>query len=402
MMNAEGKSPPSSPWPLPARRDHAADPPPGQVQMTPAGMQVAIGAQTATVDLLLELATRSCRSSRTRIKASREQRGASQGAESERSERHGDWRITCAAAPAQADRRRPLLRPDQGTTDRRPYPRDLVQTRIAAAARLDHPAQGLCSPGAATDARRASPARSRLAFPRPLPIADRSGSPQRERFPAFLRPPPVADRRTATELLENACTPPRPGPPIQPSPSDSPTPSWPCEPSSTASSATSRPERSSAAARLGEHPDGGFFTSLPRSGFRSAPPQLLTHRPQLPPSLRAPKLPSPPSPESLPWPRNSARTQVGTYPVPVGFRYKRVRPSVTALADNSSRHASPSAARVYAGAITKPQGPPARHPHPGPRLDPASSAAARLDGLPYDPARRGLPRSAARQPARPA
>ncbi len=141
----------------------------------------------------------------------------------------------------------------------------------------------------------------------------------------------------------------------------------------------------SAAARLGEHPDGAIFTSLPRSGQISAA-QMLAEWGDCRQAYEHP---------------DSVAALAGVTPVTrqsgkyrsVDFRWacnKRFRQAMTAFADNS-RHASPWAAQIYAGAIAGGKD----HPH-------AIRVLARawirviyrcwLDGVPYDPARHGAAR----------
>ena len=141
----------------------------------------------------------------------------------------------------------------------------------------------------------------------------------------------------------------------------------------------------SATARLGEHPDGEIFTSLPRSGQISAA-QMLAEWGDCRQAYEHP---------------DSVAALAGVTPVTresgkhrsVQFRWacnKRFRQAVTAFADNS-RHASPWAAQIYAGAIASGKD----HPH-------AIRILARawirviwrcwLDSVPYDPARHGAAR----------
>jgi transposase len=150
----------------------------------------------------------------------------------------------------------------------------------------------------------------------------------------------------------------------------------------------------SAAAHLGEHPDGAIFTSLPRSGQINAA-QMLAEWGDCRPAYEHP---------------DSVAALAGCTPVTresgkhrsVHFRWacnKRFRAAVTIFADNS-RHASPWAAQVYAAAIASGKD----HPH-------AIRILARawirviyrcwLDGVPYDPARHGAAAALAEQPAKP-
>jgi transposase len=138
----------------------------------------------------------------------------------------------------------------------------------------------------------------------------------------------------------------------------------------------------SAAAHLGEHPDGQIFTSLPRSGQINAA-QMLAEWGDCRQAYAGP---------------DSVAALAGASPVTrqsgkhrsVSFRWacnKRFRKAMTTFADNS-RHASPWAAQIYADARAAGKD----HPH-------AIRILARawirviyrcwLDGVPYDPARHG-------------
>jgi transposase len=138
----------------------------------------------------------------------------------------------------------------------------------------------------------------------------------------------------------------------------------------------------SAAAHLGEHPDGAIFTSLPRSGQINAA-QMLAEWGDCRQAYAGP---------------DSVAALAGASPVTrqsgkhrsVSFRWacnKRFRKAMTTFADNS-RHASPWAAQVYADARAAGKD----HPH-------AIRILARawirviwpcwINGVPYDPARHG-------------
>lgn len=138
----------------------------------------------------------------------------------------------------------------------------------------------------------------------------------------------------------------------------------------------------SVTARLGEHPDGKIFTSLPRSGQISAG-QVLAERGDCRQAYDGP---------------DSVAALAGVTPVTkasgkyrgVSFRWacsKRFRKAITTFADNS-RHASPWAAHVYAQARASGKD----HPH-------AIRILARawirviwpcwINGTPYDPALHG-------------
>jgi transposase len=148
----------------------------------------------------------------------------------------------------------------------------------------------------------------------------------------------------------------------------------------------------SAAAHLGEHPDGEIFTSLPRSGQINAA-QMLAEWGDCRQAYEHP---------------DAIAALAGCTPVTkesgkhraVHFRWacnKRFRKAMTIFADNS-RHASPWAAKIYndARAASK------DHPH-------AVRILARawirviwrcwIDGVPYDPARHGAAAALAEQTA---
>jgi transposase len=138
----------------------------------------------------------------------------------------------------------------------------------------------------------------------------------------------------------------------------------------------------SAAAHLGEHPDGPIFTSLPRSGQINAA-QMLAEWGDCRQAYAGP---------------DSVAALAGVSPVTrqsgkhrsVSFRWacnKRFRCAITTFAGNS-RHASPWAAKIYNDARTAGKD----HPH-------AIRVLARawirviwpcwVNGIPYDPARHG-------------
>jgi transposase len=138
----------------------------------------------------------------------------------------------------------------------------------------------------------------------------------------------------------------------------------------------------SAAAHLGEHPDGAIFTSLPRSGQVIAA-QVLAEWGDARPAYEHP---------------DSVAALAGVTPVTnqsgkhrgVHFRWacnKRFRTAITTFADNS-RHASPWAAKTYNDARASGKD----HPH-------AVRILARawirviwrcwIDGVPYNPAKHG-------------
>ncbi len=135
-------------------------------------------------------------------------------------------------------------------------------------------------------------------------------------------------------------------------------------------------------AHLGEHPDEKIFTSLPRSGQINAA-QVLAEWGD---SRQA--YDGPDAVAALAG-ANPVTTQSGKHRA-VHFRWacnKRFRKAITTFAD-TSRHASPWAARVYTDALAR------GHDHPH-----AVRVLARawirviyrcwLDGVPYDPARHG-------------
>jgi transposase len=138
----------------------------------------------------------------------------------------------------------------------------------------------------------------------------------------------------------------------------------------------------SVTARLGEHPHGPVFTSLPRSGQINAA-QVLAEWGDCRQAYDGP---------------DSVAALAGVTPVTkasgkhrgVSFRWacnKRFRKAITTFADNS-RHASPWAAKIYADARASGKD----HPH-------AIRILARawirviwpcwVNGIPYDPARHG-------------
>ena len=135
----------------------------------------------------------------------------------------------------------------------------------------------------------------------------------------------------------------------------------------------------SVAAHLGEHPDAEVFTSLPRSGQTNAA-QVLAEWGDCRPAYDHP---------------DAVAALAGAAPVTkqsgkhaaVHFRWacnKRFRAAITIFADNS-RHASPWAAKVYAGALAR------GHDHPH-AIRILARAWIRViwrcwqDGVPYDPA----------------
>lgn len=146
----------------------------------------------------------------------------------------------------------------------------------------------------------------------------------------------------------------------------------------------------SAAAHLGEHPDGKIFTSLPRSGQVNAA-QMLAEWGDCRQAYAGP---------------DSVAALAGVTPVTresgkhraVHFRWacnKRFRKAMTTFADNS-RHASPWAAKIYNDARAAGKD----HPH-------ATRILARawirviyrcwLDSVPYDPAKHGAAAALARK-----
>ena len=148
----------------------------------------------------------------------------------------------------------------------------------------------------------------------------------------------------------------------------------------------------SAAAHLGEHPDGQIFTSLPRPGHAD---WMLAERGDCRQAHDGP---------------GSVAALAGVSPVTrqsgkhrsVSFRWacnKRFRRAVTTFAGNS-RHASPWAAKIYADARASGKD----HPH-------AIRILARawirviwpcwVNGVPYDPARHRAAAALARQTSSP-
>ena len=140
----------------------------------------------------------------------------------------------------------------------------------------------------------------------------------------------------------------------------------------------------SAAAHLGEHPDGATFTSLPRSGQINAA-QMLAEWGDCREAYDGP--------DAVAALAGCTRHPASGKHRGVSFRWacnKRFRAAVTTFAGNS-RHASPWAAQIYAGAIASGKD----HPH-------AVRILARawirvlyrcwLDEVPYDPALHGAAR----------
>jgi transposase len=146
----------------------------------------------------------------------------------------------------------------------------------------------------------------------------------------------------------------------------------------------------SVTARLGEHPDGEIFTSLPRSGRINAA-QILAEWGDCRQAYDSP---------------DSVAALAGVTPVTkesgkhraVHFRWacnKRFREAITTFADNS-RHASPWAAKIYSDARASGKD----HPH-------AIRVLARawirviwpcwINGVPYDPALHGAAAALARE-----
>jgi transposase len=138
----------------------------------------------------------------------------------------------------------------------------------------------------------------------------------------------------------------------------------------------------SVTARLGEHPDGKIFTSLPRSGQINAA-QMLAEWGDCRPAYDGP---------------DAVAALAGVTPVTkesgkhraVHFRWacnKRFRRAVTIFADNS-RHASPWAAHIYNQARASGKD----HPHAIRILARAWIRviwACWLNGIPYDPGKHG-------------
>jgi transposase len=215
---------------------------------------------------------------------------------------------------------------------------DLVQTRVATANQLTALLED-CWPGAAVIfADIQSPIA--LAFLARYPTAESARRLGEKRIAAFCASHGYTGRRTAAELLERLRS----------------APAGTLEPARTAGlrdavlalvtvltalgSAIKSLDRS-AAARLGEHPDGEIFTSLPRSGQISAA-QMLAEWGDCRQACEHP---------------DSVAALAGVTPVTresgkyrsIQFRWacnKRFRQAITAFAGNS-RHASPWAAKIY-------------------------------------------------------
>lgn len=146
----------------------------------------------------------------------------------------------------------------------------------------------------------------------------------------------------------------------------------------------------SVTARLGEHPDGTIFTSLPRSGQISAA-QVLAEWGDCRQAYDGP---------------DSIAALAGVTPVTkesgkhhaVHFRWacnKRFRKAITTFADNS-RHASPWAAHIYTQARASGKD----HPHAIRILARAWIRviwACWINGIPYDPAKHGAATALMRQ-----
>jgi transposase len=256
---------------------------------------------------------------------------------------------------------------------------DLVQTRVATANQLTALLED-CWPGAAVIfADIASPIG--LAFLARYPTPESARHLGGKRIAAFCASHHYTGRRTAAELLECLRSAPA-GTTDQAITVGLADAVLALAAVLTALSAAIKNLNESATARLGEHPDGAIFTSLPRSGQISAA-QMLAEWGDCRQACEHP---------------DSVAALAGVTPVTkesgkyrsVQFRWacnKRFRQAVTAFADNS-RHASPWAAQIYAAAIAGGKD----HPH-------AIRILARawirviyrcwLDGVPYDPARHG-------------
>jgi transposase len=256
---------------------------------------------------------------------------------------------------------------------------DLVQTRVATANQLTALLED-CWPGAAVIfADIASPIA--LAFLARYPTPAAAAHLGEKRIAAFCASHHYTGRRTAAELLERLRSAPAGalGQALTVALRDA---VLALVAVLTALGAAVKNLDRSAATRLGEHPDGEIFTSLPRSGQISAA-QMLAEWGDCRQAYEHP---------------DSVAALAGVTPVTkesgkyrsVQFRWacnKRFRQAVTAFADNS-RHASPWATQIYAGAIAGGKD----HPH-------AIRILARawirviyrcwLDGVPYDPARHG-------------
>ena len=120
----------------------------------------------------------------------------------------------------------------------------------------------------------------------------------------------------------------------------------------------------SVAAHLGEHPDGAIFTSLPRSGQVNAA-QVLAEWGDCPPSLRAPRLRRRPRRGH---PRHQRIRQAPRRALPLGLQQAVPR------RDHHLRRQQPPRQPLGREDLQRRprqrQRPPARHAHPGPRLDP--------------------------------
>jgi transposase len=256
---------------------------------------------------------------------------------------------------------------------------DLIRTRVATANQLTALLEA-CWPGAAVVfADIASPIS--LAFITRYPTPGSASHLGEKRMAAFCASHGYPGRRTAAELLGRLRSAPAgtTGPVLTAALGDA---VLALARVLTALCAAVKDLDRSATARLGEHPDGEIFTSLPRSGQISAA-RMLAEWGDCRQACAGP---------------DSVAALAGVTPVTrqsgkhrtVGFRWacnKRFRQAITTYADNS-RHASPWAASIYDNARASGKD----HPH-------AVRILARawirviyrcwLDGVPYDPALHG-------------
>lgn len=264
---------------------------------------------------------------------------------------------------------------------------DLVQTRVATANQLTALLED-CWPGAAVIfADIESPIA--LAFLSRYPTPESARHLGEKRMAAFCSSHGYTGRRTAAELLERLRSAPA-GTLDQARTVALRDAVLALVTVLTALGAAVKSLGRSAAARLGEHPDGEIFTSLPRSGQISAA-QMLAEWGDCRQAYEHP---------------DSVAALAGVTPVTkesgkhrsVHFRWacnKRFRQAITAFADNS-RHASPWAAQIYHDAIAAGKD----HPH---AIRILARAWIRViyrcwtDGVPYDPARHGAAAVLAKQ-----
>jgi transposase len=256
---------------------------------------------------------------------------------------------------------------------------DLVQMRVAATNQLDALLEAHWPGGKAIFADTESPIT--LAFLRRYPTAAAAAHLGEKRLAGFLSKQGYSGRRPAAQLLAR----------LRNAPAGTTDPVLSVAVADTVLAMVDVVEAlnhaikklsTSVAARLGEHPDGAIFTSLPRSGQINAA-QMLAEWGDVREAYDSP---------------DAIAALAGASPVTkasgrqhaVHFRWacnKRFRVAITTFADNS-RHTSPWAADIYARARAR------NHDHPH-----AVRILARawirviyrcwIDGTPYDPHHHG-------------